>query len=50
MILILIALLALPPAATSPAPGCYMRRGVCVCNGPQGKLYRVFKFVCQVTR
>ena len=48
MILILVALLALPPAAPSPAPGCYMRKGICVCAGPQGKLYRAPKLACSI--
>jgi hypothetical protein len=37
-------------AATSPAPGCYMRRGICVCNGPQGKLYRAPTLACSIWR
>jgi hypothetical protein len=49
-ILILVALLALPPAATSPAPGCYMRRGICVCAGPLGRLYRAPKVACSIWR
>ena len=50
MILILIALLALPPASPSPAPGCYMRRGICVCAGPLGRLYRAPTLACKVMR
>jgi opacity protein-like surface antigen len=37
-------------AATSPAPGCYMRRGVCVCAGPFGRLYRAPTLACKVLR
>jgi opacity protein-like surface antigen len=37
-------------AATSPATGCYMRRGICVCAGPQGKLYRAPKLACSIWR
>jgi hypothetical protein len=37
-------------AATSPAPGCYMRRGICVCAGPLGRLYRAPKVACSIWR
>ena len=35
-------------AATSLAPGCYMRGGICVCAGPFGRLYRAPKLACKV--
>jgi hypothetical protein len=37
-------------AVPSPAPGCYMRRGVCVCAGPLGRLYRAPTLACSIWR
>ncbi len=47
--IILLLTLAMPPASPSAAPGCYMRRGVCVC-AYQGKLYRAPKLACSIWR
>jgi hypothetical protein len=47
--IVLLATLAMPPARTLGAPGCYMRRGICVC-AYQGKLYRAPKLACRMWR